>query len=245
VPELRTQVDARPGADRGALVADVQHAPSVEHVDHLVVQVVVLGRALRGDVPDELSCAGQPGTGLEQYSKLAVARGVAGLLVRQPHRDRAVGGRGRRGRKQHRHERQLVRAGVLDLGGLARGHVRGGLRRDVVGHAVDHEPAVAAEHEQGLLALVGAAAKGPPGDHADDALLQGLGARVAIEGHPDDGRFAGVAARLDVVLGEGVARLRHGSYPRPRWSAPESMGPGLRMAAAVKIGADGVHLRAG
>src|SRR5215210_7240828 len=49
VLEQRRQMDARAGADRLVRVVDVQHSFALEHVDHLVVDVAVVGRATRGD----------------------------------------------------------------------------------------------------------------------------------------------------------------------------------------------------
>ena len=39
------QVDARPGPERSLLAPDLEHALALEHVDHLVVAVEVVGRA--------------------------------------------------------------------------------------------------------------------------------------------------------------------------------------------------------
>src|SRR3954454_20268926 len=70
VDEAGGQVHAGPGAQLGLLAADVERALTLEHVDHLVVGVEVIGRAAGRDQPDELRHGGAAALGRQAEEEM-------------------------------------------------------------------------------------------------------------------------------------------------------------------------------
>src|ERR1039457_6136829 len=78
------ELDAAAGRHRGVHGVGVQNALAVEHVDHLVVEVEVVGRARGRDVADEMRRRAQPGLRVGKNPELPLARRSLRRLIAQP-----------------------------------------------------------------------------------------------------------------------------------------------------------------
>ena len=121
----------------------MQNALAFEDVDHLVVDVAVIGCSARCDDAVELRHVSAADLLCHEVAKLAIPAGRQQRLVGEP--NRAPTGSQRRSvrlRRNRRDGQQLLRSGVLDLVRLAGGEIDAGAGLELVLFAFDeHRPA--------------------------------------------------------------------------------------------------------
>ena len=184
----------------------MEHALALEHVDHLVVDVAVLGGAAWGDDPVELGELGAADLVGDQVAELPVAAGRQQGLVVVADDAPAVELRRRILGRDGRDEQQRLRARVFDLVGLAGHDVRPGARLDLVLLAADDQLAAACSRVHDLLDAVERARLRAAGLVAGEVQLEHLRAQGGVD---RDGPLGGVALgarRLEIPLGYRMPR---------------------------------------
>src|SRR5215203_7119766 len=246
-------MDAGASADRLVLAVDVQRPLALEHVDHLVVDVAVVGRAAGGDHAEELGQVAAADLVRDEVAKLAIAAcGQRGLVVVAD--DASAGRRGAvLVRRSRRDEKQRLRPRVLDLVELSRGDVGAGARLELVGLAVNEQRAPAGDCIEDFLDVVERPRQRAAGLVAGDVELQAFGAEVGVDRDRTRGRVALGPSRLQLALGNGMTPPHRPILPRHRlrtksdrstltvWTlgssvAPASSSPGSGSAVGTSAG---------
>src|SRR5438874_12987383 len=119
-------MDARTGADRRLLAAEMENPLTLDHVDDLVVDVAVHAGPTRRDDADELRHVAAAEILVHEEAELAIRARRQGRTIRIPHGDAVTAGTGIQAgagsgtdavlllRRGHGDREQLSRAGVVD-----------------------------------------------------------------------------------------------------------------------------------
>src|SRR3954451_23413733 len=178
------EMDAGSRPQRRRFAVHAHHALAGEDVDHLVVEVHVVGRAGRRDVADEVRRRAQPAGRIGDDPELPLGRGRLRFLVGEPAHDRPLAGGGLRRRgvgDRHRHEPQRRIAGVAQLVALAGREVGAGFGLERVLGAAEAQAPATREDEEDLLAPTGVARRGASGRKLEHVLLEHRAADVWAE----------------------------------------------------------------
>ena len=176
VHEPRGQVDARAGAERCRLAADVERAGPFEHVDDLVVAVEVVGRAAGRDESDELRHARATGPS-RRNMRPAVA---TPSLHRRRARRRRVSRRSRGADRGRAPTGSRAPSASLDAPRRPRGDVGRGAGPELGRSTADRRRAAAGEDVQHLVVRA-VDVRVDPAAGAEQALLELLAAARGAE----------------------------------------------------------------
>src|SRR5262245_23474063 len=162
----------------------MQLALTLYDVDHLVVDVAVIGCTPRRDHAEELRHVPGADFVVDEVAELAIAPGRKRRPVGVA--DRALLGAGHRLllRSTDGHDDQLLRAWILELHALAGRNVGAGVGLEVMSTAVEDERAGPGDDEEHLLPVLEGACLRSAQSEADQTLLEPLGSRrAAVDRH--------------------------------------------------------------
>ena len=168
-----------PGRERLLLAVDVQAALALEHVEHLVVAVEVVGRAAGRDEADELRHRHAADLRVEADAELPRRRRAQALLVREV--DHRVGALGRRLGVEDEHRQELDAVVGVDRPRRAPADEDGRAGLDAVLVAADRDRRRAVQDVERLVGLRLDALARPAGLEREDSLRELLAAARLVE----------------------------------------------------------------